>query len=132
MEPVGEFYSKAKAIELMQQGVIVIIAGGTGNPFFTTDSASALRAVEIEANILLKGTRVDGIYTADPEKEPDATRFDEITFAQAYKDNLHIMDLTAFSLCKENNMPVLVFDMNNKGNLKRIILGEKIGTIVKN
>lgn len=132
MEPVGEFYSKAKAIELMQQGVIVIIAGGTGNPFFTTDSASALRAVEIEADVLLKGTRVDGVYTADPEKNPDATRFDEVTFDRAYKDNLHIMDLTAFTLCKENNMPILVFDMNKQGNLKRIISGEKIGTIVKN
>ncbi len=132
MEPVGEFYSKAKAIELMQQGVIVIIAGGTGNPFFTTDSASALRAVEIEADVLLKGTRVDGVYTADPEKNPDATRFDEVTFDRAYKDNLHIMDLTAFTLCKENNMPILVFDMNKQGNLKRIISGEKIGTIVRN
>ncbi|NCO55747.1 MAG: UMP kinase [Bacteroidetes bacterium CG02_land_8_20_14_3_00_31_25] len=132
MEPVGEFYSKPKAIELMQQNVIVIIAGGTGNPFFTTDSASALRAIEIEANILLKGTRVDGVYSADPEKNPNATRFDEVTFDRAYKDNLHIMDLTAFTLCKENNMPILVFDMNKKGNLKRIISGEKIGTIVRN
>ena len=132
MEPVGEYYSKAKAIELMQQNVIVIIAGGTGNPFFTTDSASALRAIEIEANILLKGTRVDGVYSADPEKNPNADRFDEVTFDRAYKDNLHIMDLTAFTLCKENNMPILVFDMNKKGNLKRIISGEKIGTIVRN
>lgn len=132
MEPVGEFYSKAKAIELMQQGLIVIIAGGTGNPFFTTDSASALRSVEIEADVLLKGTRVDGVYTADPEKNPNATRFDEVTFDRAYKDNLHIMDLTAFTLCKENNMPILVFDMNKQGNLKRIISGEKIGTIVRN
>ena len=132
MEPVGEFYSKPKAIELMQQNVIVIIAGGTGNPFFTTDSASALRAIEIEANILLKGTRVDGVYSADPEKNPNTTRFDEVTFDRAYKDNLHIMDLTAFTLCKENNMPILVFDMNKKGNLKRIISGEKIGTIVRN
>lgn len=132
MEPVGEFYSKSKAIELMQQNVIVIIAGGTGNPFFTTDSASALRAIEIEANILLKGTRVDGVYSADPEKNPAAIRFDTVTFDTAYKDNLHIMDLTAFALCKENNMPILVFDMNKKDNLKKIFLGEKIGTIVRN
>ncbi|PIP53696.1 MAG: UMP kinase [Bacteroidetes bacterium CG23_combo_of_CG06-09_8_20_14_all_32_9] len=132
LEPVGEFYSKAKALELMKQGVSVIIAGGTGNPFFTTDTASALRSVEIEADVLLKGTRVDGIYTADPEKNPDATRYNEITFDKAYKDDLHIMDLTAFTLCKENNMPVLVFDMNKKGNLKRIILGEKIGTLIRN
>lgn len=132
MEPIGELYSKAKAIELMKQGVCVIIAGGTGNPFFTTDTASALRAVEIEADVLLKGTRVDGVYTADPEKDKSATRYDELTYDKAYKDDLHVMDLTAFTLLKENNMPVLVFDMNKKGNLKRIILGEKIGTLVKN
>lgn len=132
MEPVGELYSKAKALELMKQGVCVIIAGGTGNPFFTTDTASALRAVEIEADVLLKGTRVDGVYTADPEKDKTATKYDELTYEKAYKDDLHVMDLTAFTLLKENNMPVLVFDMNKKGNLKRIISGEKIGTLVKN
>ena len=132
MEPVGELYSKAKALELMKQGFAVIIAGGTGNPYFTTDTASALRAVEIEADVLLKGTRVDGVYTADPEKDKTATKYDELTYDKAYKDDLHVMDLTAFTLLKENNKPVLVFDMNKKGNLKKIISGEKIGTLVKN
>lgn len=131
MEPVGELYCKAKAIEWMKTGFSVIIAGGTGNPFFTTDTASALRAVELEADVLLKGTRVDGVYNADPEKNPGAIRYDEVTFSEAINKELHIMDITAFTLCKENNMPVLVFDMNKKGNLKKIISGEKIGTLVR-
>ena len=119
------------AIELMKQGFAVIIAGGTGNPFFTTDTASALRAVEIEADVLLKGTRVDGVYTADPEKDKTATRYDELTYEKAYKDDLHVMDLTAFTMCKENKLPIIVFDMNTPNNLKRLITGEKIGTLVK-
>jgi len=131
MEPVGELYSKDQAVKKMKKGTCVIIAGGTGNPFFTTDTASALRAVEIEANILLKGTRVDGVYSADPEKDPKAIKYDEVTFDEVYSKGLHIMDLTAFTLCNENNMPILVFDMNKKGNLKNIISGEKIGTLVK-
>lgn len=131
MEPVGELYSKAKAIEWMNAGYSVIIAGGTGNPFFTTDTASALRAVEIEADVLLKGTRVDGVYTADPEKHPEATKYDEVSFSEAINKELHVMDLTAFTLCSENNMPILVFDMNKAGNLKKIISGEKVGTLVR-
>jgi uridylate kinase len=131
MEPISDFYSKAKAVEKMKKGTCIILAGGTGNPFFTTDTASALRAVEIEADVLLKGTRVDGVYTADPEKDPKAVKYDEVTFEEAYRKGLHIMDLTAFTLCNENNMPILVFDMNKKGNLKRIISGEKIGTLVR-
>lgn len=132
MEPVGELYSKAKVIEAFKQGYVAIIAGGTGNPFFTTDTASALRGVEIEAEALLKGTRVDGVYTADPEKDKSAKRFDTITFADAYEKKLKIMDLTAFTMCSENNLPIIVFDMNTSGNLKKLILGEKIGTLIKN
>jgi len=131
MEPIGDFYSKTKAVGKMKKGTCVILAGGTGNPFFTTDTASALRAVEIEADVLLKGTRVDGVYNVDPEKDPKAVKYDEVTFDEAYRKGLHIMDLTAFTLCSENNMPILVFDMNKKGNLKRIISGEKIGTLVR-
>lgn len=131
MEPIGELYSKAKALEYMAAGQVVIIAGGTGNPFFTTDSASALRGVEIEAEVLLKGTRVDGIYTADPEKDPTATKFETITFDQVYEKRLKIMDLTAFTLCKENALPIVVFDMDTVGNLAKIIAGESIGTLVK-
>lgn len=108
------------------------MAGGTGNPYFTTDSAAALRAVEIEADALLKGTRVDGIYTADPEKNPDAVKFDELTFDEAYEKHLNIMDMTAFTLCRENKMPVIVFDIHGKGNLEAILEGKKIGTLVKN
>jgi len=132
MEPVGELYSKAKVLESFKMGYVAIIAGGTGNPFFTTDTASALRGVEIEAEALLKGTRVDGVYTADPEKDKSATRYDTITFAEAYEKKLKIMDLTAFTMCGENNLPILVFDMNTEGNLKKLILGEKVGTLVKN
>ena len=131
MEPVGEVYSKAKAMELMATGYTVIIAGGTGNPFFTTDTASALRGVEIEADILLKGTRVDGVYTADPEKDPSATKFTEITFDEVYRLGLKVMDLTAFTMCRENNLPVMVFDMDTEGNLMKVVKGENIGTIVR-
>lgn len=130
MEPVGEFYSKWKAIEAMKHGEIAILAGGTGNPFFTTDTASALRAVEIEADAMFKGTRVDGVYTADPEKDPTATKFKTITFDEVYRLGLKVMDLTATTLCKENNLPVLVFDMDTYGNLLKVIEGEDIGTLV--
>jgi uridylate kinase len=130
MEPVGEYYAKEKAIAALENGEIAIISAGTGNPFFTTDTASALRAVEIEAEIMFKGTRVDGIYTADPEKDSDAKKFEKISFDEIYNRNLRIMDLTATTLCKENNLPVLVFNMDKKGNLKKAITGENIGTIV--
>ena len=132
MEPVGELYTKANALELMEAGWIVIIAGGTGNPYFTTDTASALRGVEIEAEVLLKGTRVDGVYTADPEKDPTATKFAEITFDEVYRRRLKVMDLTAFTMCKENDLPIVVFDMDTPGNLQKVIAGEPIGTVVKN
>ena len=131
MEPVGELYTKAKALELMEAGWIVIIAGGTGNPYFTTDTASALRGVEIEAEVLLKGTRVDGVYTADPEKDPTATKFAEITFDEVYRRRLKVMDLTAFTMCKENDLPIVVFDMDTPGNLGKVLAGERIGTLVK-
>ncbi len=132
MEPVSDRYSKPKVLKALQENEVAIFTFGTGNPFFTTDTAAALRAVEIEADVLLKGTRVDGVYTADPEKDKDAKKFDEITFDEAYKRGLTIMDLTAFTMCKENDLPVIVFDMNKKGNLKDLISGKKIGTIVKN
>jgi len=132
MEPVGELYTKIKVLEGFKQGYVAIIAGGTGNPFFTTDTASALRGVEIEAEVLLKGTRVDGIYTADPEKDKSASKFDEISFSEAYERKLKVMDLTAFTMCSENNLPILVFDMNTPGNLMKAVKGEKIGTLVKN
>ncbi len=131
MEPIGEGFSKQKAIEYLKNGHVVIITGGTGNPFFTTDTASSLRGVEIEADVFLKGTRVDGIYTADPEKDPNAKKFDQITFDECYSRDLKIMDLTSFTMCKENNLPVVVFNMDIPGNLKKVILGEKIGTLVK-
>lgn len=132
MEPVGELYCKAKVLDSFKLGYVAILAGGTGNPFFTTDTASALRGVEIEAEALLKGTRVDGVYTADPEKDKSAKRFETITFSEAYEKKLKIMDLTAFTMCSENNLPIVVFDMNTPGNLKKLVLGEKIGTLVKN
>lgn len=132
MAPVGEIYSKFRAIELMNAGMVVIIAGGTGNPFFTTDTASALRGVEIEADVLLKGTRVDGIYTADPEKDPTATKFNSITFGEVIEKRLKVMDLTAFTLCMENNLPIMVFDMDTAGNLAKVVAGQPIGTIVTN
>ena len=130
IDPIAETASGPKAKKYLNDGYVVIVAGGTGNPFFTTDSASALRAVEINADVLLKGTRVDGVYTADPEKDPNATKFETISFDEAYEKNLKIMDMTAFTLCKENNLPILVFDMNTKGNLLKAIVGENIGTIV--
>jgi uridylate kinase len=131
MEPVGELYSKDKALEYLEAGYVVLIGGGTSNPYFTTDSASALRGVEIEADVLLKGTRVDGVYTADPEKDSSATKFSELTFGEVSERGLRIMDLTAFTLCRENGLPIVVFDMDTPGNLGRILNGEKIGTIIK-
>ncbi len=130
IDRIADSMSSSKAIKLLEDGYVVVIGGGTGNPFFTTDTGSALRAVEIKADIILKGTRVDGIYTADPEKDPTATKYDSITYDEAYNQNLKVMDLTAFTMCKENNMPMLVFDMNTKGNLTKVLNGEKIGTIV--
>jgi uridylate kinase len=130
MEPVGEYYSKQKALDALEKGEVAIISAGTGNPYFTTDTASALRAIEIEAEIMMKGTRVDGVYTADPEKNPEAKKFEKISFDEVYEKNLRIMDLTATALCRENNLPVLVFNMDKPGNLKKIIAGENIGTIV--
>jgi uridylate kinase len=131
MEPVGEFYSKQKAIASLQAGEVVILSAGTGNPFFTTDTGSSLRAIEVEADVMLKGTRVDGIYTADPEKDPSAVKFEEISYDEIYHRNLKVMDLTATTMCRENNMPIYVFDMDTPGNLKKVMLGEKIGTLVK-
>lgn len=130
MEPVGEYYSKPRAMEALNAGEVVILAGGTGNPYFTTDTGSALRGIEIEADVMLKGTRVDGVYTADPEKDPTAARFDKISFDEVYTRGLKIMDLTATAMCKENKLPVLVFNMDVKGNLKKVLSGDKIGTLV--
>ena len=130
MEPIGAYYTKWKAIETLEEGGVAIISGGTGNPFFTTDTASVLRAVEIEADVLFKGTRVDGIYTADPEKDSTATKFDEISFDEVYNRGLKIMDLTATTMCKENKLSLVVFDMDTIGNLMKIIMGENIGTRV--
>ncbi len=130
MFPIGEYYSKWKAIEAMNAGKVAILAGGTGNPFFTTDTGSALRGIEVEADVMLKGTRVDGIYTADPEKDPTATKFDEITYDEIYNRGLKVMDLTATTLCKVNNLPIIVFDMDTKGNLVKVLSGEPIGTYV--
>lgn len=132
VDPVCESMSKRRAIELLEEGYVVIIAGGTGNPYFTTDSAAALRATEIEADALLKGTRVDGVYSADPEKDPSATKFESLTFEEAYEKGLKIMDLTAFTLCRENDLPVVVFDMNVRGNLRHLLEGGNIGTVIKN
>lgn len=131
MEPVAQFYYKPSVIEALEKNEIVIFSGGTGNPFFTTDTAATLRAVEMEADVVLKGTRVDGIYTADPEKDPDADRYDELTFTEAIEKELKILDQTAFTMCKENDLPIIVFDMNKKGNLKKLVSGEKVGTLVK-
>jgi uridylate kinase len=131
IDPVCELMSSSKAIEYLTKGYIVIIAGGTGNPYFTTDTASALRALEIKADALLKGTRVDGVYSADPEKDPQAVKYDFISFDDAYKKGLKVMDLTAFTLCRENHLPIFVFNMNIKGNLLKVIRGEKVGTVVK-
>lgn len=130
MYPIGEYYSKWKAIEAMEAGKVAILSGGTGNPIFTTDTGAALRGVEVEADVMLKGTRVDGIYTADPEKDPTATKFTEITYDEVYTRGLKVMDLTATALCKENKLPIIVFDMDTPGNLKKVLEGEPIGTLV--
>ena len=146
MEPIGEFYSKAKAIEYLENGYVTIFSAGTGNPYFTTDTGSSLRAIEIEADamlkgtrvdgveieaeVLLKGTRVDGVYTADPEKDPTATKFEKITYDEIYNKGLKVMDLTATTMCKENHLPIVVFNMDVEGNLKKLMEGQQIGTIV--
>ena len=131
IEPICKEHSRRRAKQAMQEGKVVIIGGGTGNPYFTTDTASALRAIEIEADVILKGTRVDGVYTADPEKDPNATKYSELSFEEALSKRLKIMDLTAFALCQENNLPIYVFDMNKEGNLQKVVMGEHIGTLVK-
>ena len=131
MEPVAEYWHRDKVVEALEAGYVCIFSAGTGNPFFTTDTTAALRGVEIGAEILLKGTRVDGVYSADPEKDPQAVRFDQISFDEVISRKLKIMDQTAFTLCQENNLPIMVFDMNTSGNLKRLISGEKIGTIIQ-
>ena len=130
MEPIGEFYSKWKAIEAMEQGYVVIMSAGTGNPYFTTDTGSSLRGIEIEADVMLKGTRVDGVYTADPEKDPTATKFSKITYDEIYNKGLKVMDLTATTMCKQNNLPIYVFNMDIYGNLMKVLNGEDIGTLV--
>jgi uridylate kinase len=132
MLPVAERYSKTLSDTLFAQGYIQVFTFGTGNPFFTTDTAAALRGVEIEAEVILKGTRVDGVYTADPEKDANAVKYPDITFAEAYNKGLKIMDLTAFTMCRENNLPILVFDMNTAGNLRKIFEGKNIGTLIHN
>lgn len=130
MFPIGEHYSKWKAIKAVENGTVAILSGGTGCPFFTTDTGAALRGVEVEADVMLKGTRVDGIYTADPEKDPTATKFDKITYDEVYNRGLKVMDLTATALCKENGLPIIVFDMDTPGNLDKVLRGEPIGTLV--
>ena len=130
MMPVARYYMRDDAVAVLEKGGVALIAGGTGNPFFTTDSGAALRALEIKADALLKGTRVDGVYTADPEKVPDAVKYDDLTFDKAMEDHLKVMDQTAFALCREGNMPVIVFDMNRTGNLTALVRGEKVGTVV--
>ncbi len=130
MEPIGEFYSKQKAVDYLTEGNVTIFSAGTGNPYFTTDTGSSLRGIEIEADVMLKGTRVDGVYTADPEKDPTATKYDKISFDEIYHKDLRVMDLTATTMCKENNLPIVVFDMDTKGNLLKVINGENIGTLV--
>lgn len=132
MEQVAEPYIRRRAIRHLEKNRVVIFGAGTGNPYFTTDTAGSLRAIEIEADVILKGTRVNGIYTADPEKDPAATRFETITFKECIEKNLKIMDMTAFTLCMENNLPIIVFDMNQKGNLQKLVCGDAIGTLVKN
>jgi uridylate kinase len=132
MEPVGELYNRDRVLEAMKNNTVCILSGGTGNPFFTTDTAAALRAVEIGADVLLKGTRVDGVYTADPEKDPGAEKFDKISFEEVISRRLKVMDSTAFTMCRENNMPLVVFDMNKPGNLNKLIDGDAIGTLVNN
>lgn len=131
MEQVAEPYIRRRAIRHLEKGRVVIFGAGTGNPYFTTDTAGSLRAVEINADVILKGTRVNGIYTADPEKDPTATKFDTISYKECMDRNLRVMDMTAFTLCMENSIPIIVFDMNEKGNLTRVVMGEKVGTLVK-
>jgi uridylate kinase len=131
MEPVGIRFSKSQVLETLGNGSVAIFTFGTGNPYFTTDTAASLRAVEMEADALLKGTRVDGVYTADPEKDPSATRYDEISFEEVIRKDLKVMDQTAFTMCRENQLPIIIFNMNEIGNLKRIIQGERLGTLVK-
>jgi uridylate kinase len=130
MEPIGEFYTKWKAIEAMEQGYVCIFSAGTGSPYFTTDTGSSLRGIEIEADVMLKGTRVDGVYTADPEKDPTATKYQTLSYSEALEKKLKIMDLTAFALAEDNNLPIYVFDMNRPGNLLKVVEGEEIGTLV--
>ncbi|MBP5677659.1 MAG: UMP kinase [Bacteroidales bacterium] len=130
IEPICKEMSRRRAVEAMQEGRVVVVAGGTGNPYFTTDTASTLRAIEVQADMILKGTRVDGVYTADPEKDPTATKYEQLTFAEAMGKKLKVMDLTAFALCEENNLPIYVFDMNREGNLLRVVEGEAVGTLV--
>ena len=130
MEPYAKYYMRDDAVRLLEQGGVALIAGGTGNPFFTTDSGAALRALEIHADALLQGTRVDGVYTADPEKDPTAVKYEELSMAEAIAKKLKVMDQTAFALCSDNKMPIIVFDMNKEGNLQRLIAGEKVGTVV--
>lgn len=132
MEPVAEYWSRDNVLEALEEGQICIFSGGTGNPYFTTDTTAALRGVEIKADVLLKGTRVDGVYTADPEKYPDAVKYDSVGFQEVLDKKLRIMDLTAFTLCRENDLPILVFNMDEPGNLKKLISGEKIGTLIQN
>ena len=132
MEPIGEFYTKWKALEHLHDGEVVILSAGTGNPFFTTDTGSSLRGIELECDVMLKGTRVDGIYTADPEKDPTATKFDRISYQEIYTRGLKVMDLTATTMCMENNIPIVVFDMDTAGNLLKVLEGENIGTYVSN
>ena len=132
MEPVGEFYTKWRAIEAMKEGKVCIFSAGTGSPYFTTDTGSSLRGIEIEADVMLKGTRVDGVYTADPEKDPTAVKFDEITYKEVLNRGLKVMDLTAICMCQDNNLPIYVFNMDKVGNLQKVINGEPIGTLVHN
>ncbi|MBX7182070.1 MAG: UMP kinase [Bacteroidia bacterium] len=131
MEQICEPYIRRRAVRHLEKGRVVIFGAGTGNPYFTTDTAASLRAIEMEVDVILKGTRVDGIYTADPEKDPTATKYDRLTFTEAYEKNLNVMDMTAFTLCNENNLPIVVFNMDKPGNLKRLMSGEKIGTLVE-
>jgi uridylate kinase len=130
MEQIAEPFIRRRAIRHLEKGRVVLFGAGTGNPYFTTDTAASLRAIEIQADVILKGTRVDGIYTADPEKDPTATRYDRIGFDLALRDNLRVMDMTAFTLCQENELPIIVFDMNRIGNLLRVVQGEEVGTLV--
>jgi uridylate kinase len=130
MEQIAEPYIRRRAMRHLEKGRVVIFGAGTGNPYFTTDTAGSLRAIEIQADVILKGTRVDGIYTADPEKDPTATKYEHVSFQECISKNLRVMDMTAFTLCMENNLPIIVFDMNTVGNLKKVVMGEKVGTFV--